>query len=398
MNSKPSQTFIIYQGRIPSPTPSAAERRVQDLASGLAQFGHSVTIIAPKHYNDREHSFLPGNIEAQFLGISSARPSLRSRMAFWSALRAKINSDAPQCSIFYNTTLDSLLAFRTKSPCAYELCDLNSVSNHAPPRKVMFWITERMLPRFSKLNVAISSGIESHLKRWAPKTPVVRIPGLADQQLFKSHSLGAKFRADRKLPKGLVIVGYSGTFFKQKGLETLLKAFKLAKGRLVEPTKLFISGSGANSVHEDNPTKLVDELGISDDVVFTGNLPPTEHVQYLSTIDIAVCPSMECAFSNLSFPTKIAEYAAMAKAIVATRTGDIPQYFNHNESALLVPPSDPQSMSNAIVELVADRNRRNALGSAALDVAKRSFSSVSAGEKLSLAIRTLFGTSKPNSR
>ncbi len=64
------------------------------------------------------------------------------------------------------------------------------------------------------------------------------------------------------------------------------------------------------------------------------------------------------------FPTVIAEAMTSAKPVVATTVAGIPELVVHNETGLLVPPNDPDSLATAILKLIRDPDLRLKLGRA----------------------------------
>jgi starch synthase len=59
--------------------------------------------------------------------------------------------------------------------------------------------------------------------------------------------------------------------------------------------------------------------------------------------------------------------------VVATAAGGIPEVVADGETGLLVPPRDPAALARAINELVADPERRTAMGAAGRERARRLF-------------------------
>jgi glycosyltransferase involved in cell wall biosynthesis len=68
--------------------------------------------------------------------------------------------------------------------------------------------------------------------------------------------------------------------------------------------------------------------------------------------------------SEASGLTALLEAEAMAAPLVATRRPVVREYLTHGESALLVPPEDPQALRNAIASLLDDPELAQALGKA----------------------------------
>jgi len=66
-----------------------------------------------------------------------------------------------------------------------------------------------------------------------------------------------------------------------------------------------------------------------------------------------------------AFPLSVLEAMARGKAVIASRVGGIPEMIDHNVHGLLVAPGDEASLSAAMRQLLADRDRAARLGEAA---------------------------------
>src|SRR5258706_1846459 len=62
-------------------------------------------------------------------------------------------------------------------------------------------------------------------------------------------------------------------------------------------------------------------------------------------------------------PTKLFEYMAMGKGIVASDLEQIGEVLETERTALLVPPADPAALGAALSRLIADSALRERLGS-----------------------------------
>ena len=93
----------------------------------------------------------------------------------------------------------------------------------------------------------------------------------------------------------------------------------------------------------------------------------------LDACDILVAPHIPLTDGSEFFgsPTKIFEYMAMGKAIVASRLGQIGEVLVDEETALLVEPGNVGELGNAIVRLIESETLRMRLGSRAREVAAR---------------------------
>ena len=82
-------------------------------------------------------------------------------------------------------------------------------------------------------------------------------------------------------------------------------------------------------------------------MVFTGRRDDIPEIT--AAFDVAVLPSYREA-QGLS----ILEAMALARPVVASNVGGIPEMVEHGVTGLLVPPHDPSALSGAIVRLLTD--------------------------------------------
>lgn len=93
-------------------------------------------------------------------------------------------------------------------------------------------------------------------------------------------------------------------------------------------------------------------------VAFTGKVPYVEVPRYVQAMDICIIPNATWYGS----PTKLFEYGAMGRAVVAARVPPVQEIIEHGVSGLLFEPNDKGDMLKQIVSLVADRSLRERLG------------------------------------
>src|SRR5205085_6179378 len=91
-------------------------------------------------------------------------------------------------------------------------------------------------------------------------------------------------------------------------------------------------------------------------VTLTGLVKHADMPEYLAACDILVSPHGRQADGGEFFgsPTKLFEYMAAGRPIVASAVGQIAEALVDEHSALLVPPEDLDALSHAIVRLVDD--------------------------------------------
>lgn len=166
--------------------------------------------------------------------------------------------------------------------------------------------------------------------------------------------------ADRIRPvtpdlQGDPLVVFVGTLKPWHGVEDLLEAAALAE----RPWRLRIVGDG--------PQRPVIEQLASEhalDIDLVGAVAPEMIPDALEGALVAVAP-YPASDDHYFSPLKVYEYAAAALPVVASRIGQIPQAVVDGETGVLVPPSDPATLAQAIDALVSAPATARALGQAA---------------------------------
>lgn len=102
-------------------------------------------------------------------------------------------------------------------------------------------------------------------------------------------------------------------------------------------------------------------------VTFTGLLEQNESVFYLAACDILASPHVPNPDGSPFFgsPTKLFEYMAMGKAIVASKLDQINTILEDHTNALLLSPGNSEELADSIVQLAENKDLRDQLGASA---------------------------------
>jgi glycosyltransferase involved in cell wall biosynthesis len=170
-----------------------------------------------------------------------------------------------------------------------------------------------------------------------------------------------------------VLVMFVGTFGPWHGVEVLGQAIR---NLLTQPNpsaevprlRFLLVGEGALS------TKLratLEREVFAGQVIFAGLVPHESIRDYLDASDILVSPHVPMPDGSDFFgsPTKLFEYMAMGKSIVASRLNQIGEVLRDRETALLVKPGDPNELAAAVMELARNPELRRRLGEGARQAA-----------------------------
>jgi glycosyltransferase involved in cell wall biosynthesis len=154
----------------------------------------------------------------------------------------------------------------------------------------------------------------------------------------------------------------------QKGLDVLIDA-----AADVPEARFAIAGDGRERTMLD---AAIGERGLADRVVLLGHREDIPSL--LAASDIFVLPSL---YEGSSLA--VLEAMAAGKAVVASKIGGTDELVVHDESGLLVPPSDPAALAAAVRRLLDDVSLRERLGAAARDRVDRHFSAAVVADRTS---------------
>src|SRR5688500_15582590 len=160
-----------------------------------------------------------------------------------------------------------------------------------------------------------------------------------------------RFDWDDQPKGGAPRILYVGSIDPGRGVRVLVRAMA-AIVREVD-AKLVLAGSYAPKF-EANLQQGIRELGLSDKVEVLG---PVDHDQLpalLATATVCVVPAAADLTPNplTVYPTKLLEYMACRRPIVAPRRETVAQVVENNREALLFEPGDPIDLARKVLRLL----------------------------------------------
>jgi len=157
-------------------------------------------------------------------------------------------------------------------------------------------------------------------------------------------------------------VVYLGTLLRERQLDFIVRAHALVVTALPDAQLEFV-GSGWMPDDEQLLRREAERLGISGNVTITGWLPMRDAWQRVRRAALCVSPYLPVPILRSTSPTKLIEYMALGKPVVAN---DHPEQADvlRASGAGLVCGWDEREFAAAIVELLKDPQRCKTMGAA----------------------------------
>ena len=183
---------------------------------------------------------------------------------------------------------------------------------------------------------------------------------------------------------GHFVVGVVGRIkFVRKGQEVLVQAAALLKQRGL-PIRALVVGAPfpGNEAHLDQLQKLVREWGVTEEVVFTGEMADPRPA-YAGMDALAMTSAQPEPFGGV-----VSEAMSLGLPVIATNIGGSLDQVVDGDTGLLVPPADAAALANAIERLRGDTQLCERMGLAAVERMKTCFSA----DRMASKMAPLFNT------
>lgn len=343
----------------------------------LPSFGHKVIWITPSMENGKEiHEVFFKEVkiyETPYRNQSSLIAKILNKLQFLVKEYRLINKILKQERFdiiqVRNSALEALLVLHIK-----KRHDIPFVFQYTMPRELykFFHPGKNCLYYFGKFESYIKKYILRKadfmfpISKWMEKeligggiqkSKMMALPMGVNPELFSLKKDGTKIRKMYELDDSQIIL-YIGAMVKPRQLNILIYAFSKVRDRQ-ENVKLLMVGEGDDKT---NLEELASFLGIQNDIIFTGQVPYFDMPYFIAAADVSLCPVPPLSIYKVSSPTKLFEYMAMGKPIVANE--EIPEQkevIEESGGGILV-KFDGESFASGIIELLDNPNKAKEMG------------------------------------
>ncbi len=218
-----------------------------------------------------------------------------------------------------------------------------------------FLFLERRAARLCDFLIALTEGEKrEHLELYVGrKDQWVIIPSGVNETLFHELQSGEKTKLRQRLGirPDAQVAGFVGRLEPVKGPVYFAEAIPAILKSAPQTRFLFVGDGRERAVLMEK----VKSLGMEQAVIFTGEQDQIS--DYFSILNCVVVPSL-----NEGMGRVIVEAGFLAKPVIASRVGGIPDLITDGQTGLLVPPRDSGAITSAVLRILKDVSYAEKLG------------------------------------
>jgi glycosyltransferase involved in cell wall biosynthesis len=213
---------------------------------------------------------------------------------------------------------------------------------HDPMPELMMTIFEvpedsksvRLLKAFEKWSVARANLVVTvnvackriFSTRSCPAEKIAVVMNSPDGSIFPFRPLASESNGGRT-NKNPFLIMYHGSLVERNGLDVAIEAFSRIR-ETVPSAELRIFGKKTSFL--ENMMDTVRSKNLQESVHFMGSRQLEDLVAEIDKCDLGVIPNRRNAFTDINTPTRIFEYLALGKPVIAPSTPGIQDYFGND--------------------------------------------------------------------
>ena len=335
-------TYLIKE----QPKNAAAYNRVRMLVDGLNNNGISSNII-----------FIPKTGNSKFL-YYTRYILLLVRLYF-----IFFFSNKKKAIILYgeDTILKSLVKFPRRCLLIAERTEYSTYlfDDSLSPQHVASIKTFEENLKYVDAMIVCSVALENYYKQFCDK-PICRVPLVYEESFIKQNK-----------SKDNHTIVYCGDMGGGKdGVDILIKSFAIFNKSVPGYRLILIGGTSKPNVM-DTLNQMTVDLGVSQNVSFTGWIRREEMPSYLETASLLVLSRPANKQAEGGIPSKLAEYLSTGRPVLTTKVGDLPLFFTNGKDLFFAEPDSVDDFSEKMISIFRDYNYSCIVGQNGIETVKQ---------------------------
>lgn len=209
------------------------------------------------------------------------------------------------------------------------------------------WALERFVySRVDKV-VVISAALRRYMEGIGVRPEdIILLPPAVNTRRFAPTVSGEEFRRELGITRTEKLVLFSGWLYEFSGLDFLLSSLNEVTAQRPE-IRIVICGDGPL---RDKLQQMQERLSLGRYVKIIGRRPYSEMPSIVAAADICINPYLPDIRGNFAFPSKIAEYMAAGKPVLATDLPGTKSILGEDSGVVLVPPEQFMTTLKALLD------------------------------------------------
>ena len=208
----------------------------------------------------------------------------------------------------------------------------------------------RMLRRIEKWSIGFADLVltpnaafkELFVSRGCPEDKIEIVMNTPETEIFHERKAAVPAAGVRGVRPFKLM--YHGVLVERHGMDLAVEAVAKLRARI---SGLELHFYGEETDYMKGIMLLVRERKLEDAVFFHGYKSLAEIAEAIAPIDLGLIPNRLNSFTRINLPTRIFEYLAMNKAVIAPRTQGVQDYFKEDE-LVFFEPGDVEDLARKI--------------------------------------------------
>ena len=382
---------ILYLSQYYPPEIGATQTRAYEMARGLVQAGHNVTIIAevpnhptgviPSAYQGKLYERTNENgIDVIRVWVKASRvKGFRGRMAFYlsymfMATLAGLFLTRKKYDVIYATSpplfvgaAALIISYLRFTPLVFEVRDLwpkSAVALDELRNPFFIRLAERLewrCYRHSRRVVVVTEGIRRHLLgRGMASGRLQLIPNGARTDLFVPGPIDQNQRKQLSIAEDAFVVVYTGLHGLIHGMEIILQAAKVLLTRNIDEriVQFLLVGDGVAKSKLKVDAKKMSLTNIR----FLKAQPEVDLPPFIRLANVGLATTAKLPLTKGSLPVKMFSYMACARPVLLAVDGEARELVEAAKVGLYIAPEDETALAETIIELMHNPDLCDTLG------------------------------------
>lgn len=214
-------------------------------------------------------------------------------------------------------------------------------------------MAKSILPQIDHIIAVIDEGKEFYSREYdIPKNKISVIMNTEDLQYYDAISIQNNLLVKWQ---NNFVVSYIGGFGPHRGIDTAIKATPAIIESIPHAKLILVGGKGSSSF-EQSMQDLCKQLGVEEDVEFTGWVDFQQVPTYVTVSSVCLIPHLASGHTNSTIPHKLFQYMAMKKPIVTTDCIPLKRIVEETRCGVVVPSGDARAMAEAVIRIYHNPN------------------------------------------